>query len=694
MKLNKKQIYMILAIAVAGIITGSLGVYFYISKTSTQTIENTEISISAININSINKTSINAEIQGNVNNPSQFSADVEPILIDVLYKNVKMGQTQIGAMKINPGDNPINENCIIIINNQSAFDNFINDFVNKAEVVFSISGIANFKAASIEFTKNIEKDLSLNGLNNNLNVELEDFGILNATSSSFYANITLNITNPSAVSLLLENIPFDLYCNNTKFGNLTINSLQISTGQNLVNFIINVSISNITLFDNIADTLLTNKSVEIQIRGATSSENILNSYFSSLILNFTMQGIEPAECVILAMEIVNSTSNSITFDVDLQIYNPTSSTVSVTGVSFNASYKGEQFGVIDFNQIDVLSGTHEYNILSKLTFLNLSLLDDILSDYLDGKVVSIDLVGVSDGGNIIADIIDGFTQTVNLPTFAGLEYDVENLALLNSTQSTLILDADVKITNKENINVTIVSMILNVTFNNYWVGNLSISNQNVSAGESIIKAQIVISGEVNMTNVNKLLSNYLNKIDSPLHLEGNISAKLEGMTEPLNFTTELDQTLNGMSESLINSISLNFIVLSISPLQMSAYVNVLVNNPFAFDINITYLYTNVTFDDPDGCYIAFLANYPPRNEVFIDIVDKTYSTPIQIVASSNSIISETISTSNSEVIYRLYDEYYQDNDLLVDMRDGLMYVQIGDFSAEINFEFFDVPVPQ
>jgi len=113
--------------------------------------------------------------------------------------------------------------------------------------------------------------------------------------------------------------------------------------------------------------------------------------------------------------------------------------------------------------------------------------------------------------------------------------------------------------------------------------------------------------------------------------------------------------------------------------------------------NITYLEYDATFEDPDGCNINMgLINihYDPAYNILIQHVAQTYTSPVQLNPAGTTQLSEVIQNSNIETCARLYDDYYIHNDLKVDLKNGIMTVKIGGFTATLHFTILDIPVPR
>jgi hypothetical protein len=121
---------------------------------------------------------------------------------------------------------------------------------------------------------------------------------------------------------------------------------------------------------------------------------------------------------------------------------------------------------------------------------------------------------------------------------------------------------------------------------------------------------------------------------------------------------------------------------------MEANATATIYNPFNFAINITYLEYDIYFDDADGVFPV----YAPKNDIFINKTIKDYSlSPIELNSKIQYDMDVLISSSTPELVARLLDEYVKTN-LKIDIKNGIMRGEIGEFTFEIEFSFSDIPV--
>ncbi len=701
MQFTKGKTIILIAIIVGASIAGiGIGLWFFINTQSENVLENTEVSINNVEIISADNDSVEVRIIGNIINPSGISAILDPMTLAVDYQGVQIGTTQTVTINVVGTNTPFNFTTTISISNFEQFSKFLDAFIENESVNLEISGTATIHAVGISINKNIVKTIAMNGMDDKLNFTVVDFKIINASSTDINANLTIEIENPSSITLNLNNINFNISWQNKILGQLDISTLKILGGIHNTTLIGRVILKNSTLFDEMVDQLLNNTDIQLNMQGLKSSNNILSNYISKLNINVIMPGLKAFDCIILAIRLIDSTNESFDLSVDLQIYNPTSGPVNIYNITFNTTYKGDQLGTVVFPDLTVESGTKTYTVNVTFILTNTTMLSEILTKYLSGEEINITFIGVADGTDVIAQMLDGYQRNVTLPAFTELQYSIGIMNFVNATEQTLTFNTTITMENPSPLNILLNNSCLDTYYQDYWAGNITFGFVNLTPGINVIDIQVIISGEKNSSNIEDLLSEYINGNDVIINIIGNLSIKLSGMAEPINVTFKLNKTITGFQGQLVKGVKLNFITLAVYPnMLMQAHVNATIYNPFNFTINITYLEYDVYFDDEDGYVIVIspLITFSgdKKMNIYIDTITKNYtSSPLEIPANSTREISETISTTSEDIYCRLYDEYYQDNDLYIDVKNGKMQVDIGGFRPWITVEIYDIYVPE
>ncbi|MHA1791991.1 MAG: hypothetical protein ACTSVI_05050, partial [Promethearchaeota archaeon] len=364
--------------------------------------------------------------------------------------------------------------------------------------------------------------------------------------------------------------------------------------------------------------------------------------------------------------------------------------INITDAGFNVSFNSESVGFMSFPNVTIETGRSQYNFTVNFTLSNASLLSDILTNYLNGSEIKLLFDGVANGSDVISNVINQYSQEISLPPGAALQYGLGSISLINATNTTLTLNTTLNITNPIPMKVNLTNLLLNVYYSGIRVGNITSASQELSPGSNSFAINITLSSAENKSAVEELLSNHVNGNDINLWLNGSIGIKIDGMQEPINTTYSSFQQLQGIKTTLVEDIKINFITLSASPPSMLANVNVTVNNPFNFDINVTYWNCSVYFDDPDGVNIAFVYSAGAKSNIHVDDVQKTEN--IKIIGAASQELNANINSNNLDICARLYDEYFIKSQLKIDIRSGNLNIKIGDFSAWVTYSEEDIPV--
>ncbi|MCK4613889.1 MAG: hypothetical protein KAU14_03725, partial [Thermoplasmata archaeon] len=157
----------------------------------------------------------------------------------------------------------------------------------------------------------------------------------------------------------------------------------------------------------------------------------------------------------------------------------------------------------------------------------------------------------------------------------------------------------------------------------------------------------------------------------------------------------LDQSvvLPGITESLISDVKVKVLSVSISPLALKVQVEVTLNNPTTFTIEVSELNYDVHYDDNDVSGIPFVASYPAKYNIYLDTVNEKLDPRLVLEAGSSTKKEATIHSNSLEHCVRLNDEYNVDDDLMAHIY-GDMLIHIGDFKLRVDLTVKDIRVPR
>nr|MDO8088668.1 hypothetical protein [Candidatus Sigynarchaeum springense] len=456
-----------------------------------------------------------------------------------------------------------------------------------------------------------------------------------------------------------------------------------------------ITLTNGTLFDDLVDDILGGLNVTLDLDGIPSG-SILDGFIDTLALGVEIPGLAPYEAVIVSITLLNSTASSFGARVEVEIFNPTRGPVSITSASFDLEYENQALGNVAFPTLNVDSGRHRYNVTAVLTVSNTTTLSHVLSGWLDGEVIQVEFTGHATSTDVISNIVNAYHENIMLPPCPELGISIGTPRFISSTPTTLVLGVNVTITNPAPMDVMLDDIDLDVSFEGTWVGNVtSVAPVAMVPGMNIVPIQVSLSGAVNKSAVEKILSLHVAKQSVDLSLNGSALVSIDGMASPIPVDISTDESLPGITQDLITAVTVSIITVAYTPAPgMSGQVLVSVRNPFSFGINVTYMKYDVHYDDNDGMYIPIPpTTYPAEmNKFFQTVIDNRSVSPLQLSASSTNVVTTSISSSNLEHCARLFDEYMVDDDLRVHLRNGIFHVTIGAFTAQVSFSQTNIAV--
>lgn len=368
------------------------------------------------------------------------------------------------------------------------------------------------------------------------------------------------------------------------------------------------------------------------------------------------------------------------------------SNVTMENLNFTVSYESQTLGNISLPILELMPGTTTYTVETNFTVTNNTLFNELLNRYLTGSEVPLTVRGAPGGTDILSMVLADYETTIILPAM-DLDVQVVGFDLVGTTSSTVHVVANITLTNPLSMNVTLQAANLTLAYQGSPIGNLTLGDVTLTPGVNLITVDIYLSQDYNESAITELLSNYLNGITSEITVWGWFTSDLGGIIAPADVEFQTATVLVGIEDELLQSISIDSITISLTTWSITIDASAVIFNPLSFDVNITSMSYDIYFDDDDGASM-WPYSYPPRNDIFLATVTHDYSSDyLEIQGSSTATVNAQVSISDTELAVRLYDEYYVDNDLHVDILNGQLTVRLGAFEITLAFSFTNMYVP-
>lgn len=394
--------------------------------------------------------------------------------------------------------------------------------------------------------------------------------------------------------------------------------------------------------------------------------------------------IDSTSVSISSVQILSADDSGMNLSIQGIIDNPSSLSANMDDLNLSVNYNSVEIGTTQIQAMSLSAGNNSIDQQVFMTITDQSEFSIFLNDFVKSATVTLSVNGTASISASKINLTKDISKNVTIDGFGGLQYQLLNVSLNSASSNSLSMTTQVEIENPTLLNAIVSSPLINLTYQQSWIGNFTLSTTDITTGENTIDAVITISGDQNVTAVDNFLSAYISGENVPLSLSGDMSLKLNGMQNYWNFSLNLGSNLQGINEDFISSVVVNSVVINLTPTpSMTANVIATIDNPFNFAVNITSLQYDVYFNDPYG-YLGAL----PQDNIKIESVS---SNSLQLTGSGSN--STTISISNNilDTCTRLSVDYGANN-LIVDLKNGIMNIAIGEFTATVDFTLSGISV--
>ncbi|MCD6491372.1 MAG: DUF3712 domain-containing protein [Candidatus Korarchaeota archaeon] len=656
---------------------------------------NIQVSINELSFYEFTENEINAHVAVNITNPSRITGTLRALLLDVLYEEQLLGIVNVSDIPLTQGSNIVHVNVTFTPENTEILTDLASQYLSGHPVVIKLRGSSTGNTLST-LLSGWSQEIELRS-NQGLEFRVLSIGLLNSTSDSLFLHFDLQIVNPTDARIEIDNFLLNVTLSNTSdyLGNITIEKLELEPGLNNISIETEFYPSNTSLVADIVDDYLSGNELNFVLTNINTNDTLMGRILSGIKFNVTLPGVNPLDIVIISISILDITSENVTMAVNVSITNPTASTVHMETIYFQTYYKGEFLGNVSVGPLDVDPGTHLYTVNVTFTPANQTLLKLLATDYVNGIPVNLTLQGCPTGDDVLSKVVQRYLASILVPPL-DLNFQVANFSLINSTETTLVIGMNVTITNPLQTAIDVWNVTLEVYYNDMYIGNCTIDSLSLVPGTVTYEVNGTLDASANRTNINQFLSEYIAGVDILLDVRGTIMTNLSGLIEDSVIPVSFRYTLVGIKKTLITDVNLYSLTIDLGTMTIVATTIANITNPMGFNISITYLEYDIYFDDTDGADVQVgfvIVSYPPKSNILIDSIEKDLSSnPIELSANSNTTISEDINIQDEELAVRLYDEYYIDNNLKINILNGIMTIKIGVFEAQVHFEFYNVPV--
>jgi len=478
---QKKILSLILAAVVVG---GSIGGYFIANKVAEDALNEAEITISSMDVKDIGDSSITVEISGEITNPSEVEATLEPMEVSVLFDGKEIGTTEIEKIEILAAVTEFDQELEIEITDDDEFADFIAEFLEEDEVDLTIKGTATLGSGALSLEKEIEKEVTVDGMDDGFDVTVDDVQILEVQDRSFKLNVSTTFTNPSSVSVDVDEAQFEVSWDDNVLGDLTLTDLSISKGTHIIHTNCTIEISDAGVFSEMIEALADADSIQLDVSGKSSGD-LLDCVISAMEFQVDLDNIiRDATFVLNNFTIVDINSDSIILKLNVTANNPIASEITVDSVNLNITYESAVIGSSLIEDITLDAGINEIIQEAEILITNSEEFGGFVEDFIVESSLSVDLNGTAriKLGDLSVDVdIDEVKEFNALDD--GLSFEVVKFDIMNATTDSFYVNVTAYIVNPSDSAFTLSNLTFDITYNEDALGVLNITSINLTSGD-------------------------------------------------------------------------------------------------------------------------------------------------------------------------------------------------------------------
>ncbi|KAG2207252.1 hypothetical protein INT46_008870 [Mucor plumbeus] len=581
-------------------------------------------------------TTFYMNMESSLSNTGPFSADIKfhnPI--DVLYKDQVLGNIYLyNDTHISGGSGSLNAITPFLIRDQVAFSAFAKDMLAVDEFKWTLRGKLDITALTRTATVNLDKEITLNGMNGFPNVKIESFELPgDDPAGGILVELGTVLTSPSPIGVQLGTIALAIGYDGVALGNVKAENVNLQKGENKILLKGTLVPQNDTnsldkvgaLFSNYVSGVISNTSAT-GISAAPDGVNAiewLSEGFKTVQLNVALGAAEPLKIIKavsmgyldLKFDSANPYSPIVTApSVNANFQIPFGFSLNITQVTQNISLavntsgtETTDFAVIQVPLVPAVSdqkaGTLKFAI-DNSAIAGIPGEESVFNQYTYALTASNNYTFMVSGNASTK------TQTPIGPiTLGGISFTVptslNGLQFLNST-ATVINSLDVTGGTSENlllgINVTMenpsdfsistgdVSFVMGASGTD--LGLVMLKNLSLARGPNTVLAEATFDPKSSDVGQN-LLSTFVMGQNNGVQISGyQNSTSISSLAGPLSVVS-LSSTLPGLKTALIQGGALT--VLPDTTKTGIVGVKVSIANPFTAGLSITKVTAAATF---------------------------------------------------------------------------------------------------
>ncbi|KAJ3432190.1 hypothetical protein M0812_21121 [Anaeramoeba flamelloides] len=621
-----------------------------------------EFDISQIRITMIEDPDLTLEIDTDIDNPTTLDTEFDKIWIQLFYEDTYVGDaTQSNAVLIKQQQNAFTFVADCTENGTALID----DFFKKENITFLMKAFARVDVDDptqndIAVFERLITIVSFNGMP----FELVEFSPLSMTDSEIVVKIDSDLENPTKITNEFDELRIDIEYQDKLIGNILLTEFFLKRGLNDI-------IQEVTLSENgtnLVDDFIKSENLTLQLYGNVRTGS--TKWIEIFQKNYTVTGMDNLPFSITKTEFVNANGDLLDFDLDIEFNNPSTVNADCSEIVCKIYYKGDFVGETILYDKSLDMGYNTFNFLPQLNSEG----TDLIDTFIQNTTVDLDLnlfIKFDQG-----DLINLFNKTIQIKGFNNLQTDVKEFDLISSGTDYIEVTIEVTLTNPSDIDVRISNFYFDLFFDSKKIGYGQKQDFSLPVGTLQLFIDSRIEGDE--AAISDFLGRYISGKTSQLELDSDMTILFENSGTTWDFSTIITTNLDGIESQIVDLTVSGF---TTTP-SLGTNVDVEIFNPMKFTIDF------VSFLGP-SYYNNTLTN-PSTDKIYLYDVDIDNSaSPVPIAPDGSHTEQENYPITDISQTATLSLLLLNGN-LYIDVWDGQLVLDIGDFRCNLNIDLIGI----
>ena len=618
-------------------------------------------------------------------NPAPLSGDMGEISIDAYCNGSFVCTITVPNLYLNQGWNRVESYAKVSPLDENIAFEMVSKLLSGHSITLQLSGDSDSLSL---MSRLISHTYSNTTLNPSGKVTISPYSIkfLNSTPENITMETEFEIYNPTPLSTDMVCLQGCAYYGGKYLGLVSSTEISVKCGFSHATCVVKVSEPDTELGSKIMGDYLNGNDVEFQIVGSMSKKGDGNApaLFS---VNLTIKGTGSLNITLGEVTLTKAEEELLHMKINLTIKNPTMITGMMGRITFNVKFNNSLVGNLTTEELELRNGIYDISLNCTLFPNEIQAMTRILNKVFAGENVTIVINGARISGEILSGFLADYACNLTIISYGPLGIKIDKISISGGTSNALLLSIILTVTNPTTLEADLPLLYFDIYESGLEVGELTISPTYIHKGDNQLTVPAALDGS--NEHISSILSRHVNGTDVYLTIRGSNSNANSVLAQAL-VGFEQSAVIEGVTEPLITAVYIDDVDIHLN-LGITAYVTVYIHNPTGFTFNVTYLSSDLYFDDNDESSMLFWS-YPPQNNIYLGTVVKSLSPPMFLTGYQNETISASLDVHSIELEVRLYDEYYNDNEFYVDAI-GYIIIKVGAFSVPVYFAQYDIFVP-